>query len=485
MCGRARPDALDQFSAQRDAQYEQEFAAESQYLDPSTIGYAGDLGQYGDWSNDGDNGPVWYPRAVPMLDWAPYSVGHWAYIAPWGWTWVEAEPWGFAPFHYGRWARFGPRWGWIPGPHEVRPVYSPALVVFVGGPRFSLSIGFGGRGGGGVAAWFPLGPREVYQPPYRTSTVYTNRINVTNIFNRNTVEVRNIYNQRTTNVYVNNVTVNNNVYVNRAVATTAVQQDHFAAGRPVRGSQVQVDSARLAQAPVQARPPSVPVPQRPVAAAPPPQGAPPVQKRPELSNTGAAATHPGFGPPRSFDGNRGGGAPQPNAPPQGVPAQAQEPMGARPTHTPPTQLPMNQPPARNGAQQPAPPVQAAPAPAPPQAPTQPGVRRGGVQGGGRFSEQPPVETSNPYPPRPVERQGEPAAPASPAPPARPAPAETPEQGVRHGGVQGGRFGEQPAAPPAVNPQSPYQPRPVQRPAEPAPQPQAAPPPQQGVRRGRF
>ena len=25
------------------------------------------------------------------------------------------------------------RWGWIPGPREVRPVYAPALVVFVGG----------------------------------------------------------------------------------------------------------------------------------------------------------------------------------------------------------------------------------------------------------------------------------------------------------------------------------------------------------------
>ena len=23
--------------------------------------------------------------------------------APWGWTWVDDAPWGFAPFHYGRW----------------------------------------------------------------------------------------------------------------------------------------------------------------------------------------------------------------------------------------------------------------------------------------------------------------------------------------------------------------------------------------------
>ena len=54
-----------------------------------------------------------------------------------------------------------------------------------------------------MAAWFPLGPREVYQPWYPTSAVYINRVNVTNIYSRNTVEVRSIYNNRSTNVYEN------------------------------------------------------------------------------------------------------------------------------------------------------------------------------------------------------------------------------------------------------------------------------------------
>jgi len=39
-------------------------------------------------------------------DWAPYRYGRWEYIAPWGYTWVDEEPWGFAPFHYGRWVNF-------------------------------------------------------------------------------------------------------------------------------------------------------------------------------------------------------------------------------------------------------------------------------------------------------------------------------------------------------------------------------------------
>ena len=60
----------------------------------------------------------------------------------------------------------------------VRPVYAPALVAWVGGPRFSLSIAVGG-GGGGVA-WFPLGPREVYVPSYPVSRTYVTNVNVTN-----------------------------------------------------------------------------------------------------------------------------------------------------------------------------------------------------------------------------------------------------------------------------------------------------------------
>ena len=83
------------------------------------------------------------------------GYGHWAWIDPWGWSWVDDEPWGFAPFHYGRWAQFGGRWGWVPCPMRETPVYAPALVAWIGGGTgFSLSASFGG---GPAVGWFPLG----------------------------------------------------------------------------------------------------------------------------------------------------------------------------------------------------------------------------------------------------------------------------------------------------------------------------------------
>ena len=55
------------------------------------------------------------------------------------------------------------------GPVATRAYYAPALVAFVGGSNFQLSISTGNVGG---VAWFPLGPREVYRPWYSTSRRY-------------------------------------------------------------------------------------------------------------------------------------------------------------------------------------------------------------------------------------------------------------------------------------------------------------------------
>jgi len=250
------PDPLDMFDQDRESLYQSSLSVQDQYVSPDMIG-ADDLDQYGDWTASADYGEVWYPRGV-AVGWIPYRNGHWAWVAPWGWTWVEAEPWGFAPFHYGRWAVFGGRWGWVPGPppvvvgRPVRPIYSPALVAFVGGPDVSLAIGFGGASGAGVTAWFPLGPREPYVPWYHASAVYVNRVNVTNLYSRDAAEVRSNYANRTSNVYAGNSA--NFTYVNRTVATTAVTQKDFAAGHAVGSSQaLRLDAsarAQLNQAPV-------------------------------------------------------------------------------------------------------------------------------------------------------------------------------------------------------------------------------------------
>ncbi len=267
---RPRADNLDRFSSDRDRVYQDAIATQADYVNPGTIG-AADLGQYGDWSNDADNGSVWYPRGV-AADWQPYSYGRWAYVAPWGWTWVENEPWGFAPFHYGRWSRFGSRWGWIPGPRIVRPVYSPALVAFVGG-------------GVGVTAWFPLGPREPYVPWYRTSSLYANRINVSNIYSRNTVEVRNIYNQRNTKVYGNGGNFDHG-YANRQLATVAIPQTAFAGGRPVREVSMHLQPQQFANSPVLSRPNVTPT--RGIMAPAPARALPPHMQRPPVESHGPA-----------------------------------------------------------------------------------------------------------------------------------------------------------------------------------------------------
>ncbi len=145
-----------------------------QYVPAGMTGYE-DLNAYGNWVNDGSYGQVWVPRSTPT-GWAPYRTGHWSYVKPWGWTWIDEQPWGFAPYHYGRWANSNNRWVWVPPQREQRPVYAPALVAFVGGLELAAQLGNQGRNTGPVG-WFPLGPREVYVPPYTTNRDYYQRIN--------------------------------------------------------------------------------------------------------------------------------------------------------------------------------------------------------------------------------------------------------------------------------------------------------------------
>jgi len=215
------------------------------YISPEMTG-AEDLDEYGNWTYAADYGPVWEPAGVPV-GWAPYRYGHWVWVAPWGWTWVEDEPWGFAPFHYGRWAFYSNRWCWVPGPVVVRPLYAPALVAFVGGgPAFGVGV-----------AWFPLAPREVFVPWYRTSRGYVNNVNITNT-RVNVTQVTNIYN---TTIINNNTTVTRVNYANQRVAggITAVSRDTFTNARPVYRNLAQVDTQKLATAPVTYRQPEQPV----------------------------------------------------------------------------------------------------------------------------------------------------------------------------------------------------------------------------------
>ncbi len=130
-----------------------------------------DLDDHGYWETNYEYGRVWYPRAVSH-DWAPYRNGRWSWVQPWGWTWIDDAPWGFAPFHYGRWVRVGGRWAWYPGSYVGRPVYAPALVSFYGGNGWSVNVS-----SGPTYSWVPLGWNEPYVPWYTYSSNHWRHIN--------------------------------------------------------------------------------------------------------------------------------------------------------------------------------------------------------------------------------------------------------------------------------------------------------------------
>jgi hypothetical protein len=230
------PDGFDSWCEVRERQ--ETSSRSAGYVAAGTVGYE-DLDANGYWEPSPIYGNMWYPNVHP--GWAPYREGHWAWVEPWGWTWVDDAPWGFAPFHYGRWVAVGGRWGWVPGPVGVRPVYAPALVAWVGGPSFGVSLGFGG---GGVA-WVPLGWHDPFIPSYHVSAVYARNVNISNSRVVNVTVVNNYY--ATTNVNIRNTTINNIHYENAAVngAVTGVSNSTFASGRPLRGNTVVVPASAV------------------------------------------------------------------------------------------------------------------------------------------------------------------------------------------------------------------------------------------------
>ncbi|MFZ0795407.1 MAG: DUF6600 domain-containing protein, partial [Candidatus Korobacteraceae bacterium] len=266
------PDSFDQWCSQRDQKYQN--AQARQYVSPEVPGYY-DLDGYGTWATEAAYGPIWYPTGV-AVGWVPYRYGRWVWVEPWGWTWVDNAPWGFAPFHYGRWVQVGPRWGWLPGPIGVAPIYGPAFVAFVGGGGFSVGVGVGG-----VAAWFPLGPGEPFYPWYHYSPVYLRQINVTNVRNINVANITNVTN------------INNIHYRYQTVATTAVSQNAFRNGEPVARNLVNVSPEQLAHAQVIPHPEVNPTP-RAIAAGnathpPVPAQRPAIVQHPPVSAAAAAA----------------------------------------------------------------------------------------------------------------------------------------------------------------------------------------------------
>src|SRR6202140_3618736 len=220
-------DDFDRWSRDRDRREDR--SQSSRYVSSDVIGYE-DLDDNGGWRPVPEYGSVWFPP-TPIVGWAPFPYGHWG--------WVPCAPRAVVGVAY------------------VRPVYAPALVAWVGGPRFSIGIGIGGGGGVGVA-WFPLGPREVFVPSYHVSRTYVTNVNVSNTTVNNTV----------VNNYYNNVVVNKNVtnikYVNQNApnGVTATSQQNFSSAQPVGRNMIKVDRREVESAQANPTTPTVAPQQR-------------------------------------------------------------------------------------------------------------------------------------------------------------------------------------------------------------------------------
>lgn len=241
-------DEFDRWSRQRD--WRSARSPSARYVSTELTGYE-DLDQNGRWFRDPTYGNVWEPRNVSST-WTPYREGRWAWVEPWGWTWMDDAPWGYATSHYGRWTCLsGNRWVWVPpqrsaGSVAYVPVYSPANVVFIRETR----VVYRDRP---VIAWFPLGPGEAYVPAYRASGDYLARINDSNTSWRGRDRDRYDYNQRR---YVSQRDYSN---VLIAGAVVAVASEIFSSSRPVQRSAVRVDNATFMSKEVARTAPVAPV----------------------------------------------------------------------------------------------------------------------------------------------------------------------------------------------------------------------------------
>ena len=167
------------------------------------------LEAHGDWREVGDYGYCWQPRDVDR-NWRPYRDGRWLYTDA-GWTWDSDEPYSWAVYHYGRWARVdGVGWVWVPGTE-----WGPAWVSWRRSERhvgwaplppeatFTRSIGFSAR----VDADYDIGPTNYSF--VNTRDFGSRRLSRVIIAPTQNVTIIN----RTTNItnitYVNNTVINN------------------------------------------------------------------------------------------------------------------------------------------------------------------------------------------------------------------------------------------------------------------------------------
>jgi hypothetical protein len=239
--------SFNEFADGRDRR--SEVSLSPMHVSPELTG-AEDLDGHGNWRDEASYGAVWFPNKLPV-DWTPYRYGRWRWLAPWGWTWIDDTPWGFAPFHYGRWVFAGGRWGWAPGQSaaanaQSRPVYAPALVGFFGNQRgavWNSSVA-----STPLVGWYPLAPGEIYWPSYSTQLSYVRALNAASVSDAGQIQV-----QPTASAGGQS-----HRYARTAFAASVMPYSAFSRMQDVASNQIVLTPAALAQAPLFGR--SVPPP---------------------------------------------------------------------------------------------------------------------------------------------------------------------------------------------------------------------------------
>lgn len=149
----AAPDDLERWAHAREAE---QGGAYSDNVPPYVTGQE-ELDRNGYWSTYSGYGKVWTPGSA-WGGWTPYTYGHWAWVPPWGWTWVDDAPWAFATFRVGHWAFLQGRWWWVPGGFGARPVFSGFVPFHPGQVIFTTSFFVHGKP---AHHFVPLKPRTL------------------------------------------------------------------------------------------------------------------------------------------------------------------------------------------------------------------------------------------------------------------------------------------------------------------------------------
>ncbi len=119
---------------------------------------------------------------------------------------------------------------------DVNPVDNSGGFPGDNGPDFGGGLLGGPLLGGVGIGWFPLGPGDVFIPPFVYTYNYFNNVNINNTVINNTV-INNVYNNTNTTINYTNIRIPN--------AVTVIRRDAFVNSLPVANAAIKLPTSAL------------------------------------------------------------------------------------------------------------------------------------------------------------------------------------------------------------------------------------------------